>query len=340
MVESQQEGGSPAGCEMCQDQHNGPSNGESTDELLLGSTTNPLVDEEHHERGFYENERKRRCHNIRNATERSEKEIRELVGQALQKIPSPCDSSIRKELMLNHEYAALCHPRYSLISTTLLSAFKLGCVHEPWDILLDRCISLDAFSTSEYAPVDVSIQTFNSLLEHNNINVKEFVNNVYNVINKNLPKINTIILYGEANSGKTLLLNSIAKSCLYYSAIQQFAGKSQFEFAPFADQRVVLINEPLVTDVTIETVKNLMEGQTVEVDKKYSAPVKIERTPLLISSNTLIHNYLVLHKEHAEKAIKARSFIYTMKTCKMLKDFPFQFHPTMWKALINEHVDE
>lgn len=340
MVESQQTGGSPAGCEMCQDQHNGASNGEPTAELLLGSQSESSIDEEHHERGFYENERKRRCHQIRNATERSEKEIRELVGAALQKIPSPCDSSIRKELMLNHEYAALCHPRYSLISSTLLSAFKLGCVNDPWDVLLDRCITLDAFSSSEYAPIDVSIQKFTELLEFNDIQPKKFVNNVYNIINKNLPKVNSLILYGQANSGKTLLLNSIAKSCLYYSSIQQFAGKSQFEFAPFADQRVVLINEPLVTDVTIETVKNLMEGQTVEVDKKYSAPVKIERTPLLISSNTLIHNYLVLHKEHADHAIRARSFIYTMKTCPMLKDFPFQFNPAMWKSLVNEYVDE
>ena len=158
---------------------------------------------------------------------------------------------------------------------------------------------------------------------------------VFTVCDKHRPKQNAIAFIGPPNAGKTLLADSIVKSFVYFGDLQNMNGLSTFEFAPAMHQRIILVNEPRVTDKTVEQFKNILEGHSVTIDEKFKSPQNLERTPIVIAGN----NNLVLFTTQREinlAAVRARCFWYEMKQCDALRDCHAALNPRMWVSLLNE----
>ena len=150
-----------------------------------------------------------------------------------------------------------------------------------------------------------------------------------------IPKLNCIFLLGPANSGKTLVANSIARSAIFYSDACNFNGKSSFEFAPLYNVRCALINEPMITDATVNTFKNILEGQSVTVDVKYREGRKLSKTPIVITSNKELVQYVTDQRSHAA-ALEARWYKYRMRTFNELAFCAKQLNPLMWLEYLNK----
>lgn len=192
------------------------------------------------------------------------------------------------------------------------------------------------FPRETFLSVEESLSLFDEIVKWNGINREELVTNVINVVDKRLPKLNTICFIGEPNAGKTLLADSIVKACVYYGSLQNLVGKSPFEFSPALHQRILLINEPCIQNLTIELFKNMLEGHRVSVDVKFESSQILERTPCVIAGN----NNMVIYTREREAnlaAIMARTYWYNLKPMPRLKDFKAGINPLIWRELMNEY---
>ena len=221
---------------------------------------------------------------------------------------------------------------YQTHAMEIMAMHKASVYNMTWEDILTKTPQA-VFEKSTVLDIDESVQWIYKILAHNNINVKDFTNTLCAVMNRNFPKKNAIMLHGPPNAGKTLLGNSIANSALYSTTISQMSGKSSFEFADMSGQRCVLINEPKITDVTIEMFKNILEGQPVTIDVKYKAAQTLVRVPIILCSNQNLA-YYTSSRSVNERAIEARVTKYTLKEMPELVDCKAQLHPLAWLHFI------
>lgn len=170
----------------------------------------------------------------------------------------------------------------------------------------------------------------NKILEFNSIDALEFFKDVFDIMDKQLPKINTLFLKGPANAGKTMICESIARACIYFCNIQQFAKGKNFIFMDAVGKRCCMINEPRITDEHAEVLKNVLEGAPTHVDVKFQTGQMLQRTPVVCASNHDLSMYLMNTKFENEKAYRTRMRYYTLKTFSDLKECNYAFHPGMW----------
>lgn len=87
-----------------------------------------------------------------------------------------------------------------------------------------------------YATIEDSVLWFEKIMMHNNIDIKFFLQTVYDVLNRKYMKRNTIWLHGEPNCGKSLIANSIGDSCIYpFRAEQPDPKEARFIYTGLAD---------------------------------------------------------------------------------------------------------
>ena len=85
----------------------------------------------------------------------------------------------------------------------------------------------------DFCTINESINVFNSLMSWNSIDTVQFLDNLWAVLNKEVVKLNTFVLEGPRNAGKSLLLRSL---CL----IPRFVG--EVVLSEGSTGRIVLIS--------------------------------------------------------------------------------------------------
>lgn len=227
------------------------------------------------------------------------------------------------------------HRDYEKYCNTCIRNHRLSFIYKSWTDILNAAEEY-TYPRENFLSVEDSLSFFDTLISHNRINRREFVERVSIVCNKTLPKRNALAFIGPPNAGKTLLADSIVKSFVYFGNLQNMNGLSTFEFAPAMHQRIILVNEPRVTDKTVEQFKNILEGHNVSIDEKFKAPQVLERTPVIIAGN----NNLVLFTTQREinlAAVQARCYWYDMTPCDELKNCTAGLNPRMWKVLLSQY---
>lgn len=173
------------------------------------------------------------------------------------------------------------------------------------------------------------------ILIHNNIAVEDFVFDIFNIVDKRKPKINTLMVIGPPNAGKTLVVESVAKACIFTCNIQRFSKGQNFTFMDAVGTRVCMINEPRFTDEYVETLKNILEGLPCTVEVKFQVGQMLERTPVLITSNHGLGMYIQHGRQTAEAAFDARMIKYTFKPFEELKHCNGHLNPGVWYMFMN-----
>lgn len=220
-------------------------------------------------------------------------------------------------------------------STLILKAFNLA-QHEVFSMNFLQLVKykFDAPEACKglyevLSPLE-SFEWLKRILKNNDIDLKKFGTDVFDIMDKRLPKINTLMLKGPANAGKTLIAESIARACIFYCNIQQFAKGKNFIFMDAVGKRCCMINEPRITDEHAEVLKNVLEGAAVHVDVKFKTGQMLQRTPVVIATNHDLSMFLQQTKAQNEAAYKSRLIEYRLKTMPTLQECKYQLHPGLW----------
>lgn len=227
---------------------------------------------------------------------------------------------------------------YPRISSTLLNCMKSTFCSMDWIEIMEK-IPDDYFDSEPVLSRADSLEWFGKICTFNRFDQKTFFLDALSVMDRVKTKINTVLALGPPNSGKTLVMESLAKSVVYYANCQSFNGKSSFEFQDMLNSRCALINEPKITDLTIETLKNIFEGASTGIDVKYKSAQLLSRTPCFVASNMVLTAYLVANRELQDRALKARSVVYNFNQFEALADCKKKLHPLMWLDMYHLYVE-
>lgn len=130
--------------------------------------------------------------------------------------------------------------------------------------------------------------TMNSWMENlfksNGIAPEEFITKLDRVMNKCDNKINTIVLYGPTNTGKSLLCK-IMTEFLLTGTINRRSENSNFAFENLLDRSVAILEEPKINAANANDMKQLLGGEAFEVAVKYKPMQYLTRLPVIITTN-------------------------------------------------------
>jgi hypothetical protein len=127
------------------------------------------------------------------------------------------------------------------------------------------------------------------LFRINNIDIIDFL--AWNEIVKSqrYMKINSIVLQGYTNAGKSLIIDNLISVC-NPEQIPRDRDNSRFHLDQLPSSACVLFEEPTITPVNFGTWKLLLEGKTVKTDIRHKDKEAIKRLPIWINTASPITN--------------------------------------------------
>lgn len=260
--------------------------------------------------------------------------------QALLEVCCPRDMSSFERWLFSENYVFYIHsPFWRQYAATCFSQWKTGILK----MSVNECIAhwFSKGDSPEYMTIQESTHWILKILANSNIDHVQFVLDAHALLDRLLPKKNCLILQGENNSGKTLIANSLAHLMISVGEVQcldmsrnQFWGQSMYM------TRVVLANEITVTDQTAETLKNLCEGQPVMIPIKYQHDYRMERTPIIITTNTPVFSFTINRVQH-ERSLAVRSFHYMFRSMSSADwtGCTLPLNPLVWNGLFKTYCD-
>ena len=249
------------------------------------------------------------------------------------------EGEMAAEIASRNMHMMTLHPEYSKTQAQIAELHRMEVVNMMWAEILDAIPdSLYEAKDCSYLPVDESIKWLEQWCEHQKIPIERFTVEVKEIMDKTRPKINSLLLYGPPNSGKTLVANSIVESVIYYANLQSMSGHNTFEFAESKLRRALIMNEPHCSDLTVNTLKNILEGQNVTIQVKYKADQILTRTPCFITTNNKIAE-CTLSRHANEEALMARCIKYNVRAMSSLAKCDGKLHPGLWKVLYAKYID-
>jgi len=104
-------------------------------------------------------------------------------------------------------------------------------------------------------------------------------------------KVNSIVLEGYTNAGKSLIVENLIGVCRP-EEIPRERDNSGFHLDQLPSASCALFEEPLITPTNVGTWKLLLEGKVVKTDIKHKDKEGIKRIPIWITTATPITNHV------------------------------------------------
>ena len=159
------------------------------------------------------------------------------------------------------------------------------------------------------------------------------------VIDKKIPKVNTLAIFGGAGAGKTFFVKSLTSLVWCYGVIESHINRSSaFPYEMIYGKRMGLINEFSCSQSQVDNIKDLFEGNNLVINIKYRPHTTIKRTPIFITSNSDILKQFTdgVHRQ----AIQQRIRIYNWRAQPWLAELEKQIHPMVWMKLAAIQEDD
>jgi len=212
-----------------------------------------------------------------------------------QTIFSPPKSLFSSRLWLKSTYRY--HDRRKTYFMIVLEQLKLyyseKCYSEIWIHVL-QCDPMKVFFAAEdkhsyYYDIYHSVKYLEALLnwqyDDDSDEVKKFLQNLYDILDKKRPKCNTLFILSKPNSGKNFFFDAVVNSCINFGVIHNWNRYNQFPLQDCTNRRVLFWNEPNFEDGVEETLKMLFGGDQCQARIKYEGDAWIPRTPVIVLSN-------------------------------------------------------
>lgn len=176
------------------------------------------------------------------------------------------------------------------------------------------------------------------VLEQNGGDIPEamkFLESVFNVCDKVVPKFNTLCLVSPPSCGKSYFVLSLLNNFWPMGQCQNnVKGGSDFQFQDAVGCRVNLWNECLLQgDAFIDLSKNIWEGLACAVNVKHEKQKLLKRTPLFVTCNKDPWTFA----QQCRSAFMDRCFYYRWHKQPWLKKLQSYPVPTAWHIIIENY---
>ena len=184
-------------------------------------------------------------------------------------------------------------------------------------------------SNRSYMTTSESVILFHKWCEFNNFDVNQFLDDIFDVLEKKTPKINTFCLQGPPNCGKSYLMRSLVAWYPFFGEARGGGTSYAFLWHDCVDTAIIFIEEPYITPAEVEQFKLVFEGAETHVHVKNKGDALLQSTPVIVTCNNLPWRWVM----GEEAALRARMKIYYCKEMPWLKDEKRYINPQMWAYL-------
>nr|QOD39459.1 NS1 [uncultured densovirus] len=156
-----------------------------------------------------------------------------------------------------------------------------------------------------------------------------FMTDVFNIVERKLPKLNTMLVISPTSAGKNWFFDMI---CNFYLNVGHLGNPNRYNPFAFQDahtRRIIMWNEVNYAPEHIEAMKELLGGDSTNVSVKYKSEIPIYRTPIIMLSNRTDLSII------RDPTFKDRLKIYYWKTAPLLKPLQRKPHPLTVIKLYN-----
>ncbi|VVC42893.1 Helicase, superfamily 3, DNA virus,P-loop containing nucleoside triphosphate hydrolase,Parvovirus [Cinara cedri] len=184
-----------------------------------------------------------------------------------------------------------------------------------------------------YYDIPDSVEIAEKLLIHQFVNedkVVDFLKHLLYIVDKRIPKLNTLAIYAPPNSGKNFFFDAVAAFFINYGTIGTANKTNNFAFAEAANKRLILWNEPNYENCHIEKLKEILGGDTTKVHVKYQSDQALQGPPVIILTNDSLNIF-------GMSAFKTRIKLYRWRNADFLKDFDRKINPLFLIPLLNKY---
>ena len=175
-----------------------------------------------------------------------------------------------------------------------------------------------------YYNVEESLAVMIKLIEYQFCNesdvVLDFVNTLFDVLERKRPKLNCIVVHSEPSAGKNFFFDAIRD---YYINSGHLCNANKYNNFPFQDaegRRLVFWNEPNYSPEFLEPIKEILGGDSTSVNVKYQHDTPVYRTPVIVTTNNVVS--FMTHP-----AFKDRIRQYEWQPAPFLRDYGKKPHP-------------
>lgn len=213
---------------------------------------------------------------------------------------------------------------------TIKNAVEAEYIYKSFAELINE-ICQQPLSPDEYETPEDSYQYMISWLEEQKICPLEFVQQVFDVMDRKHEKINTLCMIGGSNAGKTQMFSlPIRTICKFIGTIGNRGANSDFVYQECVNKRVIAIDECVMQPANLEDMKLLLGGEEIRVNVKFAGHSLIKRTPCILTGNK---DLWVLDQSNAVP-MRNRMYYYTVHSVDELKDITKKINPKVWWYLM------
>lgn len=175
--------------------------------------------------------------------------------------------------------------------------------------------------------------------------IKNFILNLFKVVERKSGKRNVFAVIGKSNSGKSQLMETFVRA--YFGncfGTPTNNPRSGFPWGNCINCRVLLWEEPYILDDNYEDFKKIGGGQATTVDVKYQSHCELEPTPVIVTSNKPLTHSLSIADMSKQEEVKNRCYTYTLNQAVPddKKDFYFPLCKQDWDDIFSvykTHID-
>ncbi|AUW34321.1 nonstructural protein 1 [Parvoviridae sp.] len=160
-------------------------------------------------------------------------------------------------------------------------------LHKPgFSSIVQNCITFvhataGNFGLQRFEKFEPDPEQIHMILLHQGVNPTQFDQLFHSWITKKHPKRNTICLIGPSNTGKSAFIAGLKENVPWGEII----NSNNFAFEGLQNGFIGVWEEPLCSAELAEKTKQITEGMPTMIPIKFRKPVKLERTPIIITTN-------------------------------------------------------
>lgn len=227
-------------------------------------------------------------------------------------------------------------PQFNVLAKKAFELERAMSAEKSWPDLIKENAGKYTEEGDKFYDTETSLRIFKHWCSHQNIAQDKFVTELWEVLTGQRPKINSFVLEGPPNAGKSYILRTLRHISHAFGEIH--AGDTNaFQFSNCINVNLIYIDEPRISPEIAEQMKLVLEGCPTKVKVKNREDEMLRKTPVIMTSNSPVWKWCTNEK----KAFQARMIYYNLKKpCEWLKQCTKNLNPNIWTELFKEKIVE